>query len=215
MDADEYQSHVNSIIADRSEKYQNLNEEFYDYWASINNGTYEFDYAENDIHHLRLITKTDLLEFYDQFISPFSSTSSSLSIHLESQIVPDTQEDPTISTELIYPVLIHNKICGNGTLDEQALKNAIEEYEKTHGAINESTIRKFLKHCQDRDLINPIGSQMLDDVINKLKNGFSSLSSLDHTRLPDGFIVFDNIVKFKMQMPISASPTSRYTFQYP
>jgi len=46
---------------------------------------YHFEQVDDDVSHLRAITKEDIVAFYDRYIDPASITRSKLSVHLVAQ----------------------------------------------------------------------------------------------------------------------------------
>ncbi|KAF7722305.1 Insulinase (Peptidase M16) [Apophysomyces ossiformis] len=85
LSEEDYAAQINSLIADKLEKFKNMGQEGLKYWNDIYSGCYEFDAVAKDVKELRQTRKADLLEFFNTFIHPSSTKFRKLSIHIQSQ----------------------------------------------------------------------------------------------------------------------------------
>ncbi|KAI8378795.1 Metalloenzyme, LuxS/M16 peptidase-like protein [Choanephora cucurbitarum] len=204
MSEKEFQSQIDSLIADRKEKPKNLQDEGQRYWNEIYSGYYEFDTEETDIQQIGLITKDSLLSFYDTYIMPESLKSKSVSVHMVSQKeATQTTGNDKFTAELAYPVLVYLELIDKKQMPESDFKALLEDKPLQ----TESDLRTCLSstlRLKDVDL---------DNVIEKIKQGPSALSKRDHTKLPENYIHIHDHVKFKNAMGLSVAPTPFYSFQ--
>lgn len=81
----EFESHKNSVVSERLEKLKNLNEEGNRFWHHISNEVYQFQQREDDVEALKGVKKEHMLEFYDKYINPESTTRAKLAVYLNAQ----------------------------------------------------------------------------------------------------------------------------------
>ncbi|KAI9282259.1 Metalloenzyme, LuxS/M16 peptidase-like protein [Sporodiniella umbellata] len=190
MSESEYQSQLDSLIAEKQERFKNMLEEGYKYWSHIMSGYYEYNDVEVDVAMLKTLTKTSLLAFYDCMIAPHSSRT--FSVHLKSQKIPSLQK-PSLTVENIYPILkFLNRV--------DITQDVFQEWVIAHvgeGAqfASESQLTEFL---EDKKIDT-------ESVLEKVYQGHSSLSQRDHTKLPSNYRTVINLVDFHKSMPLSAA----------
>ncbi|RAL11158.1 a-pheromone processing metallopeptidase Ste23 [Aspergillus homomorphus CBS 101889] len=85
MPEGDFERHKRSLINRRLEKLKNLGSETSRFWSHIGSEYFDFVQNEADAANVRSSTKSDLIQFYNQFINPQSSTRGKLSIHLKAQ----------------------------------------------------------------------------------------------------------------------------------
>lgn len=85
MSETDFEAHRNSVINERLEKLKNLNQESDRFWHHISSEFYHFDQVDDDVEHLRALTKEDMVTFFDNYIDPSSSLRAKISVHLEAQ----------------------------------------------------------------------------------------------------------------------------------
>ena len=88
MSTEDFESHKSSLIAKRLEKIKNLDQESSRFWNHISNEYLDFLAREHDVSHLKPLTKSDLIEFFNHYISPTSPSRAKLSVHLIAQSSP-------------------------------------------------------------------------------------------------------------------------------
>ena len=102
----EFERHKTSKINEIMEKDKNLDQETWRFWGAISSEYYDFLDVDEDVKHLKPITKNEMIDFYNHYINPTSPTRSKLSIHLIAQasakaiaeiIPPEEQKDKLVS----------------------------------------------------------------------------------------------------------------------
>lgn len=89
MSDEEFESHKESLINKRLEKVKNLEQENNRFWHHITSEEYDFRQKELEVEQLRSITKSDMIDFFKQFIDPTSKDRAKVSVHLVAQSPPD------------------------------------------------------------------------------------------------------------------------------
>ncbi|KAJ9425219.1 insulysin [Fusarium oxysporum] len=85
MSETEFEGHKRSLIVRRLEKLRNLDQESTRHWNQITNEYYDFELAQRDAAQIKLLTKPEVIEFFNQRLNPASSHRARLSIHLQAQ----------------------------------------------------------------------------------------------------------------------------------
>lgn len=88
MSPEELESHKKSLINKRLEKIKNLGQECSRFWGHISNEYFDFYKVEHDVAHIKPLTKEDMMQFYEHYISPTSPTRAKLSVHMVAQSSP-------------------------------------------------------------------------------------------------------------------------------
>ncbi|KAG0225257.1 Insulinase (Peptidase M16) [Actinomortierella wolfii] len=99
MTEQEYQKQVSSLIQKKLEKDKNLRVETHRYWGHITSGYYEFDEIASDVAEMRKLTKDEILAFAVECVLPSGAKTRKLSVHLESQKVPQVKKPEGKETE--------------------------------------------------------------------------------------------------------------------
>ena len=99
MPQEEFESHKKSLINKRLEKIKNLDQESSRFWEHITSEYFDFLQVEEDVAHLKPLTKADLIEFFDRYIHPTSLTRAKLSVHLIAQATPKALAGDISETE--------------------------------------------------------------------------------------------------------------------
>ena len=64
---EEFQKYVNALIADLSEKDDDLSDEFLRNWTVINDNTYEFDLLEKSLENVKKCNREEFIKFYEKY----------------------------------------------------------------------------------------------------------------------------------------------------
>lgn len=99
MPQEEFESHKKSLINKRLEKVKNLEQESSRFWEHITSEYFDFLQVDEDVAHLRPLTKSDLVEFFNRYIHPTSPTRAKLSVHLIAQATPKVLAGDISETE--------------------------------------------------------------------------------------------------------------------
>ncbi|CAH9102787.1 unnamed protein product, partial [Cuscuta europaea] len=82
MSNDEFKNKVNALIDVKLEKFKNLGEETDYFWWEISGGTYKFNRVEMEVKALKQLTKGDLVDFFDEYVSVNSPKRKTLSVRV-------------------------------------------------------------------------------------------------------------------------------------
>ncbi|ORZ23200.1 Metalloenzyme, LuxS/M16 peptidase-like protein [Absidia repens] len=233
-DAD-FTSQVASLIADKKEKFNNMGQEGGKYWAEIESGYYEFDDIDKDVAELLTLNKTDLIDFYHTYLHPTSNKFRKFSVHMQSQNLITNVSHPDFSLESLHACLtsqhIQQELLTNPTASPLTL--TLDDLKRTvgkdiyAGLPTDVILRKLLVDelkTKEEDI-----ERLLADLSRTIqattatetsdKSTATSLSSRtnnlrDHTKLPEGNILIDDLIKFKLQMPLSPASVSFYSFSH-
>lgn len=237
MKENEFQSQVQSLIADKKEKANNMGQEGSKYWSEIESGYYEFDEVDKDVEELTKITKESLIAFYDQYINPASSDFSKISVHIQSQKAKPSSSksskllDLESSIQSCLTYLQHDgglleKHVNSTALTPDGLKQAIEKY-SLEGLSPELILRKILVDeikTKEEDvelLLSKIPSSSSSNILSEENEKDQQLNETnnendshyrDHSKLPDGTIIINDLIKFKHQMPLSPAAVPFFLF---
>ncbi|KAK3987921.1 ubiquitin carboxyl-terminal hydrolase [Cladorrhinum sp. PSN332] len=89
MNSDDFEKHKRSLVDKLLEKPKQLEQETSKHWGHIDNEYYSFDDAERDVAHLKLISKAELIDFFNHFLKPSSPSRAKLAIYLDAQAKSD------------------------------------------------------------------------------------------------------------------------------
>ncbi|KAH0420297.1 peptidase M16 inactive domain-containing protein [Colletotrichum camelliae] len=80
-----FKDHKQSLISERLERPLNLEWESCWHWDKICSESYDFDWSAKDAATVEIITKKEMIEFYDRHMKPGSQERAKLSVHLHAQ----------------------------------------------------------------------------------------------------------------------------------
>ncbi|PWY80090.1 hypothetical protein BO83DRAFT_459862 [Aspergillus eucalypticola CBS 122712] len=80
-----FEEHKVGLINRILEKLKNLDQETSRFWTHIMSEVLDFEQVYQEVEHIEPLTRKDILEFFNQYIHPSSSTRTKLSIHLIAQ----------------------------------------------------------------------------------------------------------------------------------
>ncbi|KAF6513078.1 hypothetical protein HZS61_007366 [Fusarium oxysporum f. sp. conglutinans] len=86
MSETEFEGHKQSLIVQRLEMFQTLDAESVHHFTQITNEYYDFESAQRDAAQIKLLTKPEVIEFFNQRLNPASTQRARLSIHLQAQV---------------------------------------------------------------------------------------------------------------------------------
>ncbi|CEG82559.1 hypothetical protein RMATCC62417_16615 [Rhizopus microsporus] len=201
MSEADYQAQVDSLIAEKQEKFKNLFEEGYRYWSNIMSGYYEFNESTTDVLELKKITKESLLSFYNNYIYPTSPMARTMSIHLKSQKTP-VEEKPSLTAENVYSVLTALNYLDKKNVSEDTFRDWVMSY--AGDAAQFKTELEFSQFLESKK----IETGQVKTILEKIYQGPSGLSQRDHSRLPDKYEVIADLIDFRRRMPLSPAAVS-------
>lgn len=237
MTPSEYEAQVDSLIADKQEKFKNMGQEGAKYWNDIDFGYYEFDDVDKDVAELRTVEKQSLVEFFDRYIHPSSPEYRKLSIHLQSQKKPPSQPtQPTHTVESLHTCLT-SATTQQPLISLDELKRAVST-DIHAGLPPETVLRKLLVDelkANEQDIENVMGklaqlhstttsnghastSNQQDDrpfsngTTGSDTNSGKNSPTRDHSQLPRNNQAVTDLIKFKNQMPLSPAAVPFFLF---
>lgn len=228
MTPEEYKAQVQSLISKKLEKDKNLGQEGGKYWTHIHSGYYEFDQVETDIKELRLIEKSDLLGFMAEYIDPQSPSIRKLSVHIQSQKVSVPKFK--VNIESLHTCLVSQGVtrlsiddvrsavekgdAGEASI-EANLRSLLSDESKADEVEIEALMAKLVIAMRETDVADgsfvTVDNQktarrlsMVDGKAPEVSNSTStSISTRDHTKLPDGNKIITNVIEFKSSVELS------------
>jgi len=81
----EFEGHKRSIINKRLEKLKNLDSETSRFWSHIDSGYFDFVQHETDAEAIESLSKSEMVDFFQQYIDPRSPSRAKLSVHMKAQ----------------------------------------------------------------------------------------------------------------------------------
>ena len=124
MTNEDFEGHKRSIINKRLEKMKNLEQETTRLWSYISSEYYAFYQIDQDVEAIRLLTKSDVQEFFATYISPESSNRAKLSVHLVAQTDSKVPEMNPEERKAHYVELLGQYL---GSLDVSVNKPKLKE----------------------------------------------------------------------------------------
>lgn len=97
MSNEDFEGHRRSLINKRLEKLKNMESESNRLWSYINSEYFNFFQIDRDVKELRALSKQDIQDFFEHYISPKSPARAKLSVHLLAQASPS--ETPVTTPE--------------------------------------------------------------------------------------------------------------------
>ncbi|KAF2203788.1 hypothetical protein GQ43DRAFT_389257 [Delitschia confertaspora ATCC 74209] len=151
MTEKEFEDHKRSIINKRLEKLKNLTQECNRFWVHIVGEEYDFELANEDVAHISPLTKSDLVEFYDRYISPISPKRAKLAVHLVAQSKPkilSPEEQRAEALSLATSLLAEHKVDA--------------QLEKISSRLNALTLEPSVKHTDS--VLSAIAAHLSEDL---------------------------------------------------
>lgn len=221
MTSEDFESHKKSLINKRLEKVKNLDQENDLFWTHIGNEYFDFYSAEEDVAHLRPLTKADLVEFFAHYIHPISPHRAKLSVHMIAQASPAVVGSHIPAAEkkekLLGLLSKYLTTCGVGA-DPGMLAGRFESVDVAGGdqkGIAEALTTFLTEDAQKTsDEVTKIvaeGEQLLGTALPSL--GIEVLPVVDGVdgNLPEApavkeTMVIENVHDFKAWLPVSVGP---------
>jgi len=221
MTEEDFEKHKKSVINKRLEKIKNLDQESSRFWGHIGNEYFHFLQVEDDVAHIRPLTKQDLISFFDHYIHPTSSHRAKLAIHMIAQtapklvaknISPSEQKDKVLSLITKYLTSI-----GIGVDEEQLAShfNPVNVEEGDQAAII-GAIRKYVTTdaeipTEQANLLLEQAQQLLGTILPSLGIEVQPVND-DAKELPPAptpvkkTTVIENVHDYKASLEVTAGP---------
>ncbi|KAJ9137301.1 A-pheromone processing metallopeptidase Ste23, partial [Pleurostoma richardsiae] len=120
-DAD-FESHKRSLVIKRLEKLKNLDQESGRHWNQICNEYFDFELAQQDAAHVKQLTKSDMIDFFEQYINPASPARAKIAVYLVAQATSDVSTKQI--SELVKTLDISADRASQAATDLQARLSA-------------------------------------------------------------------------------------------
>ena len=219
MSDKDFEAHRRSVINKRLEKVKNLGEETERFWAHITNEYFDFRQRQGDIDSLKALTKSEMEEFFDQYVHPIAPRRAKLSVYLVAH--------SSIKAEI-----------GNMTPVEQKVKvlDALTKYLTVHGiGVDDGDLAKAFENVdilqgnatsiiqavssylelqnvpeQQKTQILEQGKQLLGTVLPgfgiEVKLSEAESDELEKPPKVKETTIIENVAEFKASLPASAGP---------
>ncbi|KAI9792346.1 MAG: Insulinase (Peptidase M16) [Piccolia ochrophora] len=230
MGSDDFERYKRSYVTKRTERLRSLDRESRRFWAHITDETYDFDQVDEDVKCIDSLTKENLIEFYEHYISPSSPTRSKLSVHLTAQNTVASRArgmGPGEQKEKLLMMLGQYLNAKGVAVDPEALQRRFDPVDVSLGnqesltAPIEQHLREDLKIPQDRvESIMDEGRQLLGTVLPGLgieltapnqgggsADGTVPAGAADASAGHTDAAVIEDVQKFKAGLQVSAGAT--------
>lgn len=220
MTPQEFESHKRSLINKRLEKIKNLDQETSRLWGHIGSEYYHFLQVEDDVAHIKHLTKEDLIDFFTHHIHPTSPHRAKLAVHMVAQTSPKAVKGTMTDSEQTEKVmsLLTKYLTSLGVaVDEEKLAKRFEHIDIVGGdqAAMISAIGKYLTEdakapAEQSQLVLQQGQQLMGTILPSL--GIEVQPVVDGEQdLPEAPPVkkttfIENVHEYKASLEVSAGP---------
>ncbi|KAL8667886.1 MAG: hypothetical protein Q9202_000351 [Teloschistes flavicans] len=174
MGQEEFESHKTSLINKRLEKVKNLDQESQRFWSHINGEDFSFVQNEMDVTNLKPLSRQDMMDFFNHYIHPTSSSRAKLSVHMVAQASPKATAGNMSATEqkeklvdLLSKYLTSVGVSAEGAKltnrfdgvdisggDQKAITSAISSYLKEDAQVPQERVEAVVE--QGRQLLGTV-----------------------------------------------------------
>lgn len=215
MTPEEFEGNKRSLINKRLEKLKNLESETTRLWGYINGEYMNFFQVDTDVAAIRKLTKSDIQEFFAQYIDPESGSRGKMSVHLNAQkIVEKTEVNTDEQKKDLIDLL--SKYLGSLGADVQVedLKKHFEavkpyEVDAVVKAIKSSLSDIPLTEDKTTEIVKEVQSQLPDIMVAlKIKAPESDETNGTEvvTQKGPSPIIIDDVHQWKVGLQVSQGP---------
>ncbi|KAJ2116870.1 metalloprotease [Coemansia sp. RSA 922] len=114
LTVEEFESSVHSLISLKQEKLKSIDEEFSELWGSITSDKYKFNKGNENMEHLKQLSKDDLLVFWDKYVNEDTAQGYT---RLDMQMSSAKIWQPTAEEFEMYPgtvIALYGSLCSEG-----------------------------------------------------------------------------------------------------
>ncbi|KAK9462938.1 Metalloenzyme, LuxS/M16 peptidase-like protein [Lipomyces oligophaga] len=187
---EEYQKHVQSLIAKKLEKPKNLGEETGRYWGRILSGFYDFDRNERDVEVLSNITKAQVVDLYYKYIHPSSPSQSTIVVQLQSQCAPAPPDLQTILKAQLPEFWKESELPAEKQISTDELEGI---------ARSDDPVASMKKYFIDTGLEESWENEGKSFIMGAIKFSAAPLEKVNQTLIED-------VGLFKSSLPVSTAP---------
>ncbi|KAG8828958.1 Insulinase (Peptidase M16), partial [Serendipita sp. 399] len=102
MEKTDFEGQRQGLVNRLLEKLDNLDQESSRFMAKILDGTYDFTHREKNARRIEQLTLEEMIEFYDAFIDPASTSRAKLSMHMHSQTKPSAKSNFSVAASKVF-----------------------------------------------------------------------------------------------------------------
>ncbi|KAG8817090.1 Insulinase (Peptidase M16) [Serendipita sp. 401] len=102
MERTEFESQRQGLVNRLLEKLDNLDQESSRFVSKILDGTYDFTLREKNARRIEKLTLEDMVEFYNTYVDPESTSRAKLSMHIHSQSKPSTNSNFSVAASKVF-----------------------------------------------------------------------------------------------------------------
>ncbi|KAH7329236.1 Metalloenzyme, LuxS/M16 peptidase-like protein [Stachybotrys elegans] len=158
MSEADFEGHKRSLIIKRLEKLRNLDQESSRHYTQISNEYYDFEQAQLDAAHIKPLTKADMQEFYNRYLSPASKTRARISVHLHARGTSELDKKVT-------SLLVNSDLPDVPTEKRQTLE-LLEKHLRQDGKISEDKISSITSQAKELGLKQTSDETNADTAVN-------------------------------------------------
>lgn len=220
MTTQEFESHKKSLINKRLEKIKNLDQETTRFWVHIGSEYYHFLQVEDDVAHIKPLTKQDLVDFFKYYIHPTSPHRAKLAVHMVAQSSPKTLKGTMSDSEQKEKVisLLSKYLTSLGVaVDEEKLAARFEHVDVSGGdqvgmltAIGKYLTQDAQLPPEQSKLVIQQGQQLMSTILPSLgievqpvTDGEEDLPAAPPVKKT---IFISNVHEYKASLEVSAGP---------
>ena len=222
MSKEDFESHKSSLIAKRLEKIKNLDQESTRFWSHISNEYLDFLSREHDVSHLKPLTKSDLIDFFNHYINPTSPSRAKLSVHMIAQSSPKEvagTTSPAEQKEKVISMLAKYLTALGIDADHEKLAIHLDSVDVAGG--DQAGIIAAVATYLDQDAQIPEedasqvlaqGQQLLSTVlpglgieVKQTVDGVDGVEELPEAPIVKKTTFVENVREFKASLPMTAA----------
>ena len=217
----EFESHKKSLINKRLEKLKNLDEESAQLWGHISNEYFDFQQKERDVEHIKPLAKSDLIQFFKDYIHPTSPHRAKLSVHMiahsSSKLIAGNMS-PAEQKEKLLAMLAKYLTAMGIEANAESLSTRFEAVDILGGDLQGilEAIQQYL--LQDAGVAEADAAEVLEQGEEMLATILPSLG-IEIKQVPDGVdgaealpeappvketTYIENVRDYKVGLPVSA-----------
>ena len=220
MSQDDFEAHKKSLINKRLEKVKNLHQESGRLWSYIGSGYYDFLQRDKDVEHIKSLTKSEMIDFFNHYVQPTSPSRAKVAIHLMAQATPKSVAGKMTSAEQKekFVLLLGKYLTAMGiNADAEKLDAHFQSVNVASGNLQDiiKSLAAYLKEDAQvpEDQTSKVieqGQQLLSTILPSLGIELKQETDVD-AELPPAPLVkettyIENVRDYKSALEVSAGP---------
>ena len=218
MTQQEFDGHKRSLINKRLENFKNMSEETSRLWSHITSEYYDFHQVDTDVAALKLLTKSEMVEFFNCYIHPTSPLRAKLSVHLVAQSNPKEIAQPMSTQEQkekVLDLLIKYLTAFGVGVESDQFAERFRDVNVAEG--DQPAILEAVSRYIEDDAEIPVeqSKQILEQLLRTTLPGLGidarHLTNSGKNNLPEAPAVrettlIENVAEFKASLAVTAGP---------